>query len=48
MYQTWSWLSFLHWSYGPAVVQGLLPDGLEVHSFKGRAWVGVTLPASMS
>jgi uncharacterized protein YqjF (DUF2071 family) len=24
------------------VVQGLLPDGLEVHSFKGRAWVGVT------
>ena len=42
MYQTWSWLSFLHWSYEPAVVQGLLPDGLEVHSFKGRAWVGVT------
>jgi uncharacterized protein len=42
MYQTWTWLSFLHWSYAPAVVQRLLPDGLEVHAFDGLAWVGVT------
>src|SRR5215218_10553465 len=28
MYQTWSWLAFLHWSYRPAVLQRLLPAGL--------------------
>jgi uncharacterized protein YqjF (DUF2071 family) len=42
MYQTWTWLSFLHWSYDPAAVQRLLPDSLRVHPFEGRAWVGVT------
>jgi uncharacterized protein YqjF (DUF2071 family) len=42
MYQTWTWLSFLHWSYDPAVVQRLLPASLKVHTFQGRAWVGVT------
>jgi uncharacterized protein YqjF (DUF2071 family) len=42
MYQTWTWLTFLHWSYEPAVVQRMLPGRLEVHGFEGRAWVGVT------
>jgi uncharacterized protein YqjF (DUF2071 family) len=42
MYQTWSWLSFLHWPYDPAVVRRLLPGGLEPHTFEGRAWVGLT------
>jgi uncharacterized protein YqjF (DUF2071 family) len=42
MYQTWTWLGFLHWSYEPAVVQRLLPGRLRVHSFQGRAWVGLT------
>jgi uncharacterized protein len=42
MYQTWSWLTFLHWSYPPEVVQRLLPGSLRVHDFDGRAWVGVT------
>jgi uncharacterized protein len=42
MYQTWSWLSFLHWSYEPAVVQRLLPGRLRVHELDGRAWVGLT------
>ena len=42
MHQTWSWLSFLHWSYDPAAVQRLLPRGLRVHAFQDRAWVGVT------
>jgi len=42
MYQTWSWLSFLHWPYDPAVVQRLLPNSLEVQTFQGQAWVGVT------
>ena len=31
MYQTWSWLAFLHWPYPPAVVQRLLPAGLRAH-----------------
>ena len=42
MYQTWSWITFLHWSYPPAVVQRLLPGSLEVQTFQGRAWVGLT------
>jgi uncharacterized protein YqjF (DUF2071 family) len=42
MYQTWTWLCFLHWSYDPGTVQRLLPDGLKVHTFEGRAWVGLT------
>ena len=42
MYQTWGWLAFLHWSYEPSAVQRPLPDGLEVHTFEGHAWVGVT------
>jgi uncharacterized protein len=42
MYQTWTWLSFLHWSYDPATVQALLPASLKIHTFQGRAWVGVT------
>lgn len=42
MYQTWTAIAFLHWSYPPATVQRLLPDSLKVHTFEGRAWVGVT------
>ncbi len=42
MYQTWSWLGFLHWSYPRQVVQRLLPEGLRPHTFDGRAWVGLT------
>jgi uncharacterized protein YqjF (DUF2071 family) len=42
MYQTWSWLAFLHWPYPPEVVQRLLPASLRVHAFDGRAWVGLT------
>jgi uncharacterized protein len=42
MYQTWSWLSFLHWSYEPRVLQRLLPYRLRPQTFDGRAWVGVT------
>ena len=37
MYQSWSWLSFLHWPYDPAVVQRLLPNSLEVQTFQGQA-----------
>jgi uncharacterized protein len=42
MYQTWTWISFLHWSYPPEVVQRLLPPSLAAHTFDDRAWVGLT------
>ena len=41
MFQTWVHLTFLHWSYPPAVLQPLLPPGLELDTFRGRGWVGL-------
>jgi uncharacterized protein YqjF (DUF2071 family) len=41
MRQRWERLTFLHWSYDPAVVQRLLPSGLTVDTFDGAAWVGL-------
>jgi uncharacterized protein len=41
MYQRWSWLTFLHWRYPPAVVQSLLPPGLAAETCDGAAWVGL-------
>lgn len=40
--QRWQSLTFLHWTYEPGQVQRLLPDGLEVDTFAGAAWVGLT------
>jgi uncharacterized protein len=42
MYQSWSCLAFLHWSYEPRVLARLLPGRLRPHTFDGRAWVGLT------
>ena len=39
-------LAYLHWDYDPEVVQALLPSGLTVDTFDGRAWVGL-IPFSM-
>jgi len=41
MYQSWNWLTFLHWAYEPAVIQPLLPAGLTVDEYDGVAWVGL-------
>ena len=41
MIHRWDQLTFLHWSYDPTVVQRLLPEGLTVDTFDGRAWVGL-------
>jgi uncharacterized protein YqjF (DUF2071 family) len=41
MYQSWNWLTFLHWAYEPAVIQSLLPPGLTVDEYDGVAWVGL-------
>jgi uncharacterized protein len=41
MRMEWLRLTFLHWPYDPDVVQRLLPEGLTVETFDGRAWVGL-------
>ncbi len=43
MHQTWVNLTFLHWSYQPSVIRGLLPKrlGLKVDPWQGKAWVGL-------
>jgi len=41
MIHRWDLLTFLHWSYEPAEVQRLLPPGLTVDTYGGKAWVGL-------
>jgi uncharacterized protein YqjF (DUF2071 family) len=41
MYQSWNWLTFLHWAYPPDAIQAILPDGLTVDEYDGAAWVGL-------
>jgi uncharacterized protein YqjF (DUF2071 family) len=41
MLNWWQDLTFLHWRYSADVVQRLLPEGLEVETFDGSAWVGL-------
>lgn len=42
MYQNWERLTFLHWAQRAADVQSRLPRGLEIDTFDGMAWVGLT------
>lgn len=46
MKQQWGDLAYIHWKYNPTEVQALLPDGIEVDTFDGSAWVGL-IPFSM-
>ena len=46
MKQEWRDLAYIHFDYDPTVVQALLPEGLEVDTWGGRAWVGL-IPFSM-
>jgi uncharacterized protein len=41
MMHRWDTLTFLHWSYEPEVVARLLPVGLTLDTFDGKAWVGL-------
>mgnify|MGYP002138263106 CR=1 FL=1 len=41
MLHRWDLLTFLHWSFEPDEIQRLLPPGLAVDTFDGRAWVGL-------
>ena len=41
MVHWWDELTFIHWRYEPEQVQRLLPEGLEVETMDGSAWVGL-------
>lgn len=42
MFQGWNSLTFLHWRYPPEVIRPLLPPRLQLDTFDGTAWVGLT------
>jgi uncharacterized protein YqjF (DUF2071 family) len=41
MVHRWDTLTFLHWSFEPRVVARLLPAGLTLDTYEGKAWVGL-------
>lgn len=42
MHQTWDKLLFLHWPLPEEQLRPLVPTGLEIDTFDGQAWVGLT------
>lgn len=40
-FQRWRTLAFLHWEVPPDAIAALLPEGLSVDTYEGRAYVGV-------
>ena len=42
MFQNWEQLTFLHWRYPAEVIRALIPSELELDTFDGAAWVGLT------
>lgn len=42
MAQTWRNLMFAHWPVAAGAVRPLVPAGLVLQTFEGRAWVGIT------
>jgi uncharacterized protein len=43
MLQRWHDLLFLHFSVEPGTVQQMLPSGLTIDTYEGRAWIGLVL-----
>lgn len=41
MTQRWEKLLFAHWSFPPEQIAPLIPDGLTLDTFDGKAWLGV-------
>ena len=46
MHQTWGKLLFMHWRIDEAVLRPLIPEGLELDTLDGTAWIGV-IPFTM-
>jgi len=42
MLQDWVTLTFIHWPYQPQLVRPFIPPGLELDTFDGNAWIGLT------
>jgi hypothetical protein len=40
--QTWVEHAFLHWRFEPGEIARLLPDSVELETYDGAAWLGVT------
>ncbi|MFS0555987.1 YqjF family protein [Brevibacillus sp. 179-C9.3 HS] len=41
MTQTWEHLLFLHWAISPASIQELIPAGLALDTYAGKAWISI-------
>ena len=41
MRQRWRHLAFLHWSVDPVLLSALLPPGIELDTWQGKAYVGI-------
>lgn len=42
LHQRWSDLAFLHWPVDAGALRRVVPGGLEVDTYQGQAWVGLT------
>jgi uncharacterized protein len=42
MHQRWEKLLFLHWPVPVELIRKLVPEQLEIDTFEGQAWIGVT------
>src|SRR5215203_4914450 len=42
LHQNWENLLFLHWPIEPGFIRALIPEELEVDTYDGRAWIGIT------
>jgi uncharacterized protein YqjF (DUF2071 family) len=47
MYQSWNTLLFLHWEVDPEPLARLLPPGVELDTYEGKAYVGL-VPFTMT
>jgi uncharacterized protein len=47
MAQSWHDLLFAHWPLNVTVLRHLIPDGLEIDTYQGQAWLGI-VPFRMS
>lgn len=42
MEQVWEDLLFLHWPIEESLIRPLIPEELEIDTFEGKAWIGIT------